>query len=154
MIPLFLRADDQVRTWRPQPWQGCALPTELRPRVVSVRLARPATCSNSSGFRAGAKTRLRSVLRSVRQRTRSGHPQVTRPELGLRARPSLLSPVFGGLVGPGLLDVTSDAAALDSAGFWAVAADFEGSLVCARFADVRTEPVPPPSGQWQGPTSR
>ncbi|MCX4432515.1 MULTISPECIES: chorismate-binding protein [Streptomyces] len=60
---------------------------------------------------------------------------------------------FGGLVATGLLDVTSDPAALDSAGFWAVAADFEGSLICARFADVRTEPVPAPApGQWQGPT--
>jgi para-aminobenzoate synthetase component 1 len=59
---------------------------------------------------------------------------------------------FGGLVATGLLDVTSDPAALDSAGFWAVAADFEGGLVCARFADVRTEPVPAPvPGQWQGP---
>jgi para-aminobenzoate synthetase component 1 len=61
---------------------------------------------------------------------------------------------FGGLVATGLLDVTSDPAALDSAGFWAVAADFEGGLVCARFADVRTEPVPAPvAGQWQGPAS-
>ncbi|MFE3410359.1 chorismate-binding protein [Streptomyces mirabilis] len=61
---------------------------------------------------------------------------------------------FGGLVATGLLDVTSDPAALDSAGFWAVAADFEGSLVCARFADVRTEPVPAPvPGLWRGPTS-
>ncbi|MFF7887164.1 chorismate-binding protein [Streptomyces sp. NPDC020794] len=61
---------------------------------------------------------------------------------------------FGGLVATGLLDVTSDPAALDSAGFWAVAADFEGSLVCARFADVRTEPVAAPvPGQWRGPAS-
>jgi para-aminobenzoate synthetase component 1 len=61
---------------------------------------------------------------------------------------------FGGLVATGLLDVTSDPAVLDSAGFWAVAADFEGGLVCARFADVRTEPVPAPvAGQWQGPAS-
>ncbi|MFJ8023998.1 chorismate-binding protein [Streptomyces sp. NPDC096311] len=61
---------------------------------------------------------------------------------------------FGGLVATGLLDVTSDPAALDSAGFWAVAADFEGGLLCARFADVRTESVPAPvPGQWQGPTS-
>ncbi|WP_428955910.1 chorismate-binding protein [Streptomyces sp. cg35] len=59
---------------------------------------------------------------------------------------------FGELVATGLRDVTSDPAALDSTGFWAVAADFEGRLVCARFADVRKEPVPAPRpGAWRGP---
>ncbi|MFE2827719.1 chorismate-binding protein [Streptomyces sp. NPDC059271] len=61
---------------------------------------------------------------------------------------------FGGLVATGLLDVTSDPAALDSAGFWAVAADFEGRLTCARFRDVRPEPVPSPvPGRWHGPAA-
>lgn len=61
---------------------------------------------------------------------------------------------FGGLVATGLLDVTSDPAALDSAGFWAVAADFEGRLTCARFRDVRREPVPAPvPGRWHGPAA-
>ncbi|NGO41671.1 chorismate-binding protein [Streptomyces ureilyticus] len=59
---------------------------------------------------------------------------------------------FGGLVATGLRDVTSDPAALDSSGFWAVTADFEGRLVCARFRDVRHEPVPAPvPGEWRGP---
>ncbi|MFJ7149878.1 chorismate-binding protein [Streptomyces sp. NPDC100445] len=59
---------------------------------------------------------------------------------------------FGDRVATGLLDVTSDPAALDSAGFWAVCADFEGRLTCARFADVREEPVPAPvPGAWRGP---
>ncbi|GGZ02151.1 anthranilate synthase component I family protein [Streptomyces nitrosporeus] len=59
---------------------------------------------------------------------------------------------FGGLVASGLRDVTSDPAALDSSGFWAVRADFEGGLTCARFSDVRSEPVPPPvPGAWRGP---
>ncbi|MFP3990119.1 chorismate-binding protein [Streptomyces sp. E11-3] len=59
---------------------------------------------------------------------------------------------FGDLVASDLRDVTSDPTALDSTGFWAVSADFEGRLVCARFADVRTEPVPAPvAGRWQGP---
>ncbi|MEV7423055.1 chorismate-binding protein [Streptomyces sp. NPDC091212] len=59
---------------------------------------------------------------------------------------------FGGLVASGLRDVTHDPEALDSTGFWAVAADFEGRLTCARFEDVRTEPVPPPvPGRWAGP---
>lgn len=61
---------------------------------------------------------------------------------------------FGDRVATGLADVTDDPAALDSSGFWAVAADFEGRLTCARFRDVRTEPVPPPaSGAWRGPAA-
>lgn len=61
---------------------------------------------------------------------------------------------FGGLVATGLLDVTSDPAALDSTGFWAVCADYEGSLTCARFRDVREEPVPAPRpGEWRGPAA-
>ncbi|GKQ40838.1 anthranilate synthase [Streptomyces sp. A012304] len=59
---------------------------------------------------------------------------------------------FGGLVATDLRDVTSDPAALDSTGFWAVVADFEGRLVCARFGDVRREPVPAVElGTWRGP---
>ncbi|WP_434588067.1 chorismate-binding protein [Streptomyces sp. A5-4] len=59
---------------------------------------------------------------------------------------------FGGLVASDLRDVTSDAAALDSAGFWAVTADFEGRLLCARFGDVRREAQPAPvPGRWHGP---
>ncbi|MFF7182466.1 chorismate-binding protein [Streptomyces sp. NPDC008121] len=61
---------------------------------------------------------------------------------------------FGGLVATDLRDVTSDPEALDSAGFWAVSADFEGRLTCARFGDVRTEPVPRPvPGAWRGPAA-
>ncbi|MEU8706227.1 chorismate-binding protein [Streptomyces sp. NPDC048565] len=59
---------------------------------------------------------------------------------------------FGDLVASGLLDVTSDPSALESSGFWAVCADFEGRLVCARFATVRPEEVPlPVPGAWRGP---
>ncbi|MFD3947234.1 chorismate-binding protein [Streptomyces sp. NPDC058579] len=65
---------------------------------------------------------------------------------------------FGGLVATDLRDVTSDPAALDSVGFWAVSADFEGRLTCARFGDVRREPVPAPvaapaPGAWRGPSA-
>ncbi|MFE9684759.1 chorismate-binding protein [Streptomyces sp. NPDC006285] len=61
---------------------------------------------------------------------------------------------FGGLVATGLRDVTGDPAALDSRGFWAVSADFEGRVVCARFADVRPETVPAPvPGAWRGPSA-
>ena len=59
---------------------------------------------------------------------------------------------FGPLVATDLRDVTSDPAALDSTGFWAVVADFEGRLVCARFGDVRRAPVPSAApGAWRGP---
>jgi para-aminobenzoate synthetase component 1 len=59
---------------------------------------------------------------------------------------------FGGLVATDLRDVTSDPAALDSAGFWAVVADFEGRLLCARFGDVRRAPVSAAEpGAWRGP---
>ncbi len=59
---------------------------------------------------------------------------------------------FGGLVASGLLDVTNDPAALDSSGFWALCADFEGRTVCARFSSVRREEVPAPvPGAWRGP---
>ncbi|AYV26811.1 anthranilate synthase component I family protein [Streptomyces sp. CJ_13] len=59
---------------------------------------------------------------------------------------------FGGLLATDLRDVTSDPSALDSTGFWAVTADFEGGLVCARFGDVRPDPVPAPvPGAWRGP---
>ncbi|WP_149552389.1 chorismate-binding protein [Streptomyces marokkonensis] len=61
---------------------------------------------------------------------------------------------FGNRVATGLLDVTDDPAALDSTGFWAVAADFEGRLTCARFRDVREQPVPAPvPGAWRGPAA-
>ncbi|WP_086766464.1 chorismate-binding protein [Streptomyces bobili] len=61
---------------------------------------------------------------------------------------------FGDRVATGLLDVTEDLSALDSTGFWAVSADFEGRTVCARFADVRVEPVPAPvPGEWRGPAA-
>ncbi|WP_405579239.1 chorismate-binding protein [Streptomyces sp. NBC_01190] len=57
---------------------------------------------------------------------------------------------FGGLVASDLRDVTADLGALDSTGFWAVAADSEGRTVCARFGDVRQAPLPGPGG-WRGP---
>ncbi|MEV6327423.1 chorismate-binding protein [Streptomyces sp. NPDC051909] len=61
---------------------------------------------------------------------------------------------FGGLLATDLRDVTRDPEALDSSGFWAVVADFEGRLTCARFGDVRPDPVPAPvPGAWRGPAA-
>jgi para-aminobenzoate synthetase component I len=56
---------------------------------------------------------------------------------------------FGDRVATGLCDVTTDPAALDSSGFWAVVADFEGRTLCARFATVR--PAAPATSRWHGP---
>ena len=58
---------------------------------------------------------------------------------------------FGGLVASDLRDVTTDPAALDSAGFWAVVAGFDGGTVCARFGTVRRTTAPPASRPWRGP---
>ena len=44
--------------------------------------------------------------------------------------------VVGGWLLTELRDVTSDLAALDSTGMWAVVLPFEGTPVCARFASV------------------
>ncbi|RFU83807.1 anthranilate synthase component I family protein [Streptomyces triticagri] len=59
---------------------------------------------------------------------------------------------FSGFVASDLRDVTSDPAALDSEGFWAVSADFEGRLICARFGRVVADPAPQiVPGRWRGP---
>jgi len=58
--------------------------------------------------------------------------------------------VVGGWLLTDLVDVTSDLAALDSRGMWAVVLPFEGDPVCARFATVRPA-VPWPGPQWHGP---
>lgn len=61
---------------------------------------------------------------------------------------------FGDRLATGPADVTSDPAALDSTGFWAVAADYEGRLTCVRFRDVREVPVPAVvPGRWHGPAA-
>jgi para-aminobenzoate synthetase component 1 len=60
---------------------------------------------------------------------------------------------FAGRVATGLEEVDHDPAVLDGTGFWAVVADFEGRITCARFADVRAEesiPRTDPAG-WLGP---
>jgi para-aminobenzoate synthetase component I len=58
--------------------------------------------------------------------------------------------VVGGRLCTGLRDVTSDLAALDSEGFWAVVLPFDATPVCARFDSVR--PARPwPGPPWRGP---
>jgi para-aminobenzoate synthetase component 1 len=55
---------------------------------------------------------------------------------------------FGGLLATGVEEVTDDLSALDGSGWWAVVVDFEGTVRCARFADVREAALPP--GRWPG----
>ncbi|WP_245667973.1 chorismate-binding protein [Actinomadura macra] len=55
----------------------------------------------------------------------------------------------GGCLATGLADVTSDLAALDSRGWWAVVVTYEGKVTCARFDSVR--PARHPAGAWHAP---
>lgn len=55
----------------------------------------------------------------------------------------------GGVLATGLTEVTSDPAALDSRGWWAVVVSYEGKVTCARFDQVRT--APSPEARWRGP---
>jgi para-aminobenzoate synthetase component 1 len=58
--------------------------------------------------------------------------------------------VVGGRLLTGLVDVTSDLAALDGQGLWAVVLPFDGAPVLARFAEAR--PARPwPGRPWRGP---
>lgn len=58
--------------------------------------------------------------------------------------------VVGDRLLTGLVDVTSDLAALDSSGFWAVVLPFDGVPVCARFSTVRPARAWP-GAPWHGP---
>jgi para-aminobenzoate synthetase component 1 len=60
--------------------------------------------------------------------------------------------VVGGRLLTGLVDVTSDLAALDGSGLWAVVLPFDGDPVLARFAEAR--PARPwPGRPWHGPAT-
>jgi para-aminobenzoate synthetase component I len=83
------------------------------------------------------------------RRRRGQNAHVVRSR-GVDAEQSLC--VVGDRIGTGLLDVTSDLSALDSAGFWAVVLPYDGAPVCARFARVRPA-TPWPGGRWHGPAS-
>ncbi|MFG6202192.1 chorismate-binding protein [Nonomuraea sp. JJY05] len=58
---------------------------------------------------------------------------------------------LGHVYATGLRDVTSDLAALDGEGWWAVVVDYEGKVTCARFDRVRRSPLPAPARPWHGP---
>ncbi|MCT9935098.1 chorismate-binding protein [Planotetraspora sp. A-T 1434] len=58
---------------------------------------------------------------------------------------------IGGYLATGLREVTTDLAALDGSGWWAVVVSYEGKVTCARFGDVRRAPLPRPVDPWRGP---
>ncbi|MFD1543200.1 chorismate-binding protein [Nonomuraea guangzhouensis] len=59
----------------------------------------------------------------------------------------------GDLLATGLRDLTTDLAALDGDGWWAVVVGYEGKVTCARFDHVRQAPLPTPRTAWHGPAS-
>ncbi|GAA1298673.1 anthranilate synthase [Planotetraspora silvatica] len=59
---------------------------------------------------------------------------------------------IGGYLATGLRDVTTDLAALDGSGWWAVVVSYEGKVTCARFDDVRRAPLPASPHPWRGPS--
>ncbi|GAA0932464.1 chorismate-binding protein [Nonomuraea longicatena] len=58
---------------------------------------------------------------------------------------------IGGQLATGLRDLTTDLAALDGEGWWAVVLDYEGKVTCARFDHVRPAPLPKAAADWHGP---
>jgi para-aminobenzoate synthetase component I len=56
---------------------------------------------------------------------------------------------FDGLLATDVADRTSDPAALDATGWWAVVCTFEGARTFVRFRNVRRAPLPP--APWRGP---
>jgi para-aminobenzoate synthetase component 1 len=58
--------------------------------------------------------------------------------------------LLGGVAATDLVDVTSDLAALDGRGWWAVVLPYDAEPVCARFA-TRRRLRRPPDAPWRGP---
>jgi para-aminobenzoate synthetase component 1 len=74
---------------------------------------------------------------------------VNSPDSQYRAQRATALAHFAGRLATELRDVTDDPAALDSSGYWAVVGTYEGEWTFARFANVRTAPLPVAS--WRGP---
>lgn len=64
---------------------------------------------------------------------------------------SVAEPLFwmGGRLAYDLQEISHDPACLDSPGFWAVTATFEGEWTCARFEKVVESPLPHSEGEWE-----
>ncbi|MEV1201058.1 hypothetical protein AB0J07_13810, partial [Microbispora rosea] len=57
---------------------------------------------------------------------------------------------IGGYLATGLREVTTDLAALDGSGWWAVVVSYEGKVVCARFdvGRVQGARLHEPTSEW------
>lgn len=55
---------------------------------------------------------------------------------------------MGGRLAHDLQEISHDPACLDTPGFWAVSATFEGEWTCARFGQVLHSPLPHNEGEW------
>lgn len=80
----------------------------------------------------------------------------TRAHPGSRLPPGVVGPDepfawFGGMLATGLREYADDPAALDRPGWWAVVADFEGTVRAWRFDRVRRAGLPPPALAWTAP---
>src|SRR5690606_36036754 len=114
----------------------------ISPSANSRTTRRSASCSSVNSTCTASLSRRPGPGAPPRDRTLPGVPAPIDPEQPLA--------VVGGRLATELVDVTSDLAALDSEGFWAVVLPFEGDPVCARFARVRpARPWPGPA--WVGP---
>src|SRR5262245_44649796 len=143
-----------VRSAPPPPYSsGKGMPNRPRSpiwRTTSVGK----TCSASQRSAWGAispSAKSRTSLRSAS--CSSVNSTCTSESYGPWAAPILppVNPlaVVGGRLLTGLQDVTSDLAALEGSGLWAVVLPFEGSPVLARFAESR--PARPwPGAPWRG----
>ncbi|MDP1878497.1 MAG: chorismate-binding protein [Actinomycetota bacterium] len=60
---------------------------------------------------------------------------------------------LGGRWATGLREVTTDLAALDASGRWAVALPYDGDPVCARFDSWADQPPHGTVGEWAGPAA-
>ncbi len=101
---------------RPSPWQGDALPAALRPHDLAIE---------SEPYPTGCRS------------TQSGEHSAAAIAAGRHdgAVTSIAMARLGGLWGSDLLEVSSDAASLDSTGRWAVAIPYTGDPVYALFRD-------------------
>jgi para-aminobenzoate synthetase component 1 len=54
-----------------------------------------------------------------------------------------------GVLATGLEQVSDDLSMLDDGGWWAVVVDFEGRVVCGRFREVASAPLPATSHPWR-----
>ena len=112
---------------RPEPWQGSALPTALRPQCRAKSIA-PA------------------LLRAKKQ--------TLRDNLGLMSENPEPQFWMGGRHASELIEVTNNPSKLSDGDFWAVTANFDGQFTAAKFKSINTNlkfdyPWQPITSTWK-----